>query len=182
MEINRIETLIKKAAAGRNAVYEENGNAALQAQQSVKEPVIPLPNTQPMETKTFPASAVQPSRREVALAYIKEHFIEGRHILKIPGVAKPVLTKIGAYALLNVMQLRETIEIVDITILPEVGFISYTVCCQLTDLSSGAIITSALGAANTQEAKFQKSGLSAQHLFLFDFLFDLCNNVIGMDL
>ena len=164
MEISKIENLIKQASASRNAVYKDNSNPALQAQQSVKEPVIRIPNVQPAESVTSPAPAVQPSRREVALAYIKEHFIEGRHILKIPGVAKPVLTKIGAYALLNVMQLRETIEIVNITILPEAGFISYTVRCQLTDQSSGAIIASALGAANTQEAKFAKSGLSAQHL------------------
>lgn len=164
MEISKIENLIKQASASRNAVCEENGYPALQAQQSVKEPVMSTPNVQPAKSVTSPAPAVQPSRREVALVYIKEHFIEGRHILKIPGVTKPVLTKIGAYTLLNVMQLRETIEIVNITILPEAGFISYTVRCQLADISSGVIISSALGAANTQEVKFQKSGLSAQHL------------------
>ncbi len=163
MEINRIEALIKKAATSRNAVYEENGNATLQTQQSVKEPVIPLPNTQPAETGTSPASLVS-SRKQAALRYIKEHFKEGHHYLRIPAVPKPVLTKIGAYALLNVMQLRETIEIVNITIQPEIGFISYTVRCQLTDTSSEAIIASALGAANTHEAKFKKAGLSAQHL------------------
>lgn len=162
MEINRIETLIKKAAAGRNAVYEENGNVALQDQQSVKEPVIPLPKMQPEETDTSPASLIS-SRKHAAVRYIKEHFKEGRHYLRIPAVPKPILTKIGAYALLNVMQLRETIEIVNITILPESNFISYTVRCRLIT-HDGEIVAEALGAANTLEPKFTKAGMGSQNL------------------
>ncbi len=163
MEIKRIENLIKQAAASRNAAYEENGNAALQAQQSVKEPVIPLPNSHPAESESSPKASVQLTRRQAARLFMKEHFIENRDYMRIPGVPKPILTKKGAYALLHVTQLRESIEIVNVTILPESNFVSYTVRCRLIT-QDGEIIAEALGAANTQEAKFAKSGLSAQHL------------------
>lgn len=160
-KINDIQNIIKAAAAKTNC-YAENGNTALQAQQSVNEPVIPLPNTQPAGTGTSPASMIS-SRKQATLRYIKEHFKEGRHYMHIKGVTRPILTKVGAYALLNFLQLRENIEILNVTILPEVNFISYTVRCRLID-QNGEIVAEALGAANTQEIKFQKSGLGAQHL------------------
>ena len=157
-KINDIKNIIASAAAKNNTPNYENGNNALK----IAEPVIPLPNTQPVETGTSPASLIS-SRKQAALQYIKEHFKEGRHYLRIPAVPKPILTKIGAYALLNVMQLRETIEIVNITILPESNFISYTVRCRLIT-QDGEIVVESLGAANTQEAKFAKNPMSSQNL------------------
>ncbi len=157
-KINDIKNIIASAAAKNNMPTYENGNNALK----VAEPVIPLPN-QPADSETSPAPSVQLSRRDAARLYMKEHFVENREYMRVPGVPKPILTKKGAYALLHVTQLRESIEIVNVTILPESNFVSYTVRCRLIT-QDGEIIAEALGAANTQEAKFAKSGLSAQHL------------------
>ena len=70
-KINDIQNIIKQAAQRNNV--PEYGNSALKV---AEPPVIPLHTIQSDKQESSPAPAVQPSRREVALAYIKEHFIE----------------------------------------------------------------------------------------------------------
>ena len=159
MEISRIENLIKQAAASRNAVYEENDNVAVQAQQSVNEPIIPLPNTQPAESGTAPAPAVKPTPAMLH-QFIKTHFVENRDFMHLPGIPKPILTKTGSISILRYMGLRAVPRLLSAVFDQPAGVVSYTFETTLVD-SEGSPVVSAVGAASTAEKKYAKSGIDA---------------------
>ena len=159
MEINRLETLIRKAAVSRNAVYEENGNAALQDQQSVKEPVIPLPNSQPAETGATSASMTNPTTAMLR-QFIKNNFVENRDYMRLPGIPKPVLTKAGSVLILRYMGLRAVPHLLSAVFDHPEGVVSYTVEVTLVNAENHSIV-SAIGASSTGEKKYAKSGIDA---------------------
>lgn len=159
MEISKIENLIKQAAACRAAIYEENGKAALQAQQSVNEPVIALPNLQPVESEASVAHAVKPTPAMLH-QFIKTHFVENRDFMRLPGIPKPVLTKTGSISILRYMELRPVPRLLNAVFDHPEGAVSYTFEVTLVD-KKGSPVVSAVGSSSTAEKKYSKSGIDA---------------------
>ena len=162
MEISKIENLIKQAAASRNAVYEENGNTALQAQQTVKEPIVPL-TANPVVPERKAETPIQLTQQQALKQFIRTNLREGIDYGQIPGVKNNVLFKPGAAKILAFLHLTPHVELLHTVFDPAANVISYTIKVTLVN-NDGEAITEALGAANTLETKFVKAGMGAQNL------------------
>ena len=149
---------LQQAAASRNT-YEENGNTALQTQQTVNKPVIPLPNSQPAEAGTSPSPAAHPTP-EMLRQFIKNNFRENRDFMIIAGIPKPLLTKEGSMKILRYLGYRPVPQLLSAVFDQPEGVVSYTFETTLVD-SEGSPVVSAVGAASTAEKKYAKSGIDA---------------------
>lgn len=151
-KINDIQNVIKAAAAKNTET--EYGNTALK----VAEPVISLPNNQVTEKPQ-----VQLTQQQALRQFIKTNLREGVDYGQIPGVKGNVLFKPGAGKIVHFLHLRPQVQLLHTVFSPESNVISYTVKVTLMD-EDGLAVTEALGAANTLEPKFAKSGMGAQNL------------------
>lgn len=161
-KINDIQNIIKAAAAKNNIPAYQDGSTALK----VAEPVIPLPNNQveqkpsmPSTTSTTPHLTPQQALKQ----FVRTNLREGVDYGRIPGVKNNVLLKPGAAKIINFLRLRPQVQLLHTVFDPANNAISYTVKVTLIS-QDGEVITEALGAANTLEPKFTKSGLGAQNL------------------
>lgn len=157
-KINDIQNIIKAAAAKTNC-YAENGNTALQAQQSVNEPVIPLPNAQPPEAETSSVPTTYPTP-EMLRQFIKSNFRENRDFMRIAGIPKPLLTKEGSMKILRYMGYRPVPRLISAVFDSPEGVVSYTFEVTLVD-KEGSPVVSAVGAASSAEKKFASLQMSA---------------------
>lgn len=157
-KINDIKNIIASAAAKNNMPTYENGNTALK----VAEPVIPLPNNATAPENTAKVS-VQPTPQQALKAFIKANLREGIDYGQIPGVKNNVLFKSGANKIINFLHLRPEVQLLHTVFDTESKVVSYTVKVTLVD-EDGIAVTEALGAANTLESKFAKTGFGSQNL------------------
>lgn len=157
-KINDIQNIIKAAAAKTNS-YAENGNTALQAQQTVSEPVIPLPNAQPSEPGASPSPATRHTP-EMLRQFIKNNFRENRDFMRIAGIPKPLLTKEGSMKILRYMGYRPVPRLISAVFDSPEGVVSYTFEVTLVD-NEGSPVVSAVGAASSAEKKYAGLQMSA---------------------
>ena len=91
--------------------------------------------------------------------------VEGKDYGYIPNIPKPVLFKQGALRILNFLKCSYEVALVDKTIIPAEKLISYTVCVTVLT-AEGKPVGQALGSTNSLEAKFVRSGFSADNMLV----------------
>lgn len=91
--------------------------------------------------------------------------VEGKDYGYLPNVPKPVLFKSGALRILNFLNYTYTVTLVDKTIIPAEKLIAYTVCVTVLTADE-KLVGQALGSTNSLEAKFAKSGFSADNMLV----------------
>ena len=153
MNINSIKAVIGQKAAQVNS-YQTDGSAIRANQQQVKEPVITITQPKPVE----PNQVANPHMELVQ--YIKTNLVEGKDFGTVPGIKGSFLFRQGAVKIMRHLGLRQEVTLMDMQINVADKLISYTVKVSLIS-QDGVIVTEAIGAANSQESKFAKGGLSS---------------------
>ena len=151
MEINKIENLIKQAAARRNT-YEENGNAALQPQ--ISEPVIQLPtntsNPNPTKPSTTTSTIVQLTPQQELKRWIRANLKEGRDFGKLPSVNHPVLFREGAIRIMHHLHLRPQVTLLENVVTTDEKSAGYTVTLKIALINpEGIPVIESIGSAST---------------------------------
>ena len=90
---------------------------------------------------------------------------EGKDFGYLPNIPKPVLFKSGALRILQFLKCSYEITLVDKTIIPAEKLISYTVSVTILT-ADGKQVGQALGSTNSLEAKFARSGFSADNMLV----------------
>ena len=153
MNINSIKAVIGQKAA--QVSYQTNGSALRAEQpQQVKEPVITITQPKPVD----PNQVANPHMELVQ--FVKTNLVEGKDYGTVPGIKGSFLFRQGAVKIMRHLCLRQEVTLLDKQINVTEKLISYTVKVSLIS-QDGVIVTEAIGAANSQESKFAKGGLSS---------------------
>lgn len=86
---------------------------------------------------------------------VHSQMIEGHDYGKIPGTPKPTLLKPGAEKIAKLLGLSDDYEILDRQEDWTRGFFRYLIKCRLSNIGSGALVSSGLGECNSMESKYR---------------------------
>ena len=113
------------------------------------------------EEQKIASIPIKPERE--SLRHFLKTLIKGVDYGNIPGVQGDVLFKAGALKILRFLKLKYSVILLDKTVSATDKFISYTVKVDIINLD-GEIIYESIGAANSLERKFEKTGFSSDNL------------------
>ena len=112
---------------------------------------------------SIPINEVPGKPERESLRHFLKPLIKGVDYGNIPGVQGDVLFKAGALKILRFLKLKYSVILLDKTVSATDKFISYTVKVDIINLD-GEIIYESIGAANSLERKFEKTGFSSDNL------------------
>lgn len=145
--INEIKSII--GAKARPVLEVTEGTAALKEQE---QKIVPIPVN---------VTSSNNSRSELT-AFIKT-LVEDIDYGSLPKIKGKVLFKSGALKILNFLNYRYRVSVVDKTVNVPEKFIGYTVKVDIIN-QDGEIVYESIGAANSLESKFDKAGFSSDNL------------------
>lgn len=153
MNINNIKAVINQKAS--QVSYQTNGsNLSAEQTQQIKEPVITITQPKPIEPNQIA------NLHQELVQYIKTNLIEGKDYGTVPGIKGSFLLRQGAVKIMRHLGLRQEVTLMGKQINVADKLVCYTVKVSLIN-QDGVIVIEAIGAANSQESKFTKGGLSS---------------------
>lgn len=90
---------------------------------------------------------------------------DGKDYGRLPGIPRPVLFKRGALKILRHLNYHYTVALIDKTVVATDKLIAYTVLVTILT-SDDKYVGQALGAANSLESKFAKSGMGTDSMLV----------------
>jgi len=86
---------------------------------------------------------------------VRATLVDGQDFGVIPGTDKPTLLKPGAEKIAKLLGLADDYEVMDKQEDWVTGFFNYTIRCKLTNIGTGALVSSGIGECNSMESKYR---------------------------